>query len=146
MTKLEPCFLSEAEKTPLELETSTPAAIVGEVVAAYGSGGTIGWAGAEDITHVYWTGTQWGRHLLLLLGKVRMKPKSTLSAYPRLGVTLFSKRGERKMKILQPQRLLLTHISRPKGIDSKSLAVLPQITNAYELIRHQFLVAQPRDG
>ena len=57
MTKLEPRFISEAEKTPLELETSTPAAIVGEVVAAYGSGGTIGWAGAEDITYVYWTGT-----------------------------------------------------------------------------------------
>ena len=145
MTKLEPRFISEAEKTPLELETSTPAAIAGEIVAACGSGGTIGWAGAENITHAYWTGTYRGRHLLLLLGKVRMKPKSTLSAYPRLGVTLFSKRGARKMKILQPQRLLLTHISRPKGIDSKSLAVLTQITNAYELVRPQFLVAQPRD-
>ena len=69
MTKLEPRFISEAEKTPLELETSTPAAIVGEVVAAYGSGGTIGWAGAEDITHVYWTGTQWGDTCSCCLGK-----------------------------------------------------------------------------
>src|SRR5699024_8416298 len=57
VTKLEPRSISEAEKTPLELETSTPAAIVGEIVAACGSGGTIGWAGAENITHAYWTGT-----------------------------------------------------------------------------------------
>lgn len=57
MTKLEPRFISEAEKTPLELETSTPAAIVGEIAPAYGSDGTIGWAEAEDITQVYWTGT-----------------------------------------------------------------------------------------
>lgn len=75
-----------------------------------------------------------------------MKPKSTLSAYPRLGVTLFSKREAREMKTLQPQPLLLTHISRLKGIDSKALAALPQITNAYELVRHQFLVARPRGG
>lgn len=49
-TELELRFSSEGESTTLELEHSTPAAILDEMVAAYGPGGTIGVAVGWDLT------------------------------------------------------------------------------------------------
>lgn len=49
-TELELRFTPEGENTTLELEHSTPAAILDEMVAAYGPGGTIGVAVGWDLT------------------------------------------------------------------------------------------------
>lgn len=49
-TELELRFTPEGEDTTLELEHSTPAAILDEMVAAYGPGGTIGVAVGWDLT------------------------------------------------------------------------------------------------
>lgn len=49
-TELELRFTPEGENATLELEHSTPAAILDEMVAAYGPGGTIGVAVGWDLT------------------------------------------------------------------------------------------------
>ena len=114
VTKLEPRSISEAEKTPLELETSTPAAIAGEIVAACGSGGTIGWAGAEDITHVTGQAPR-GRHLLLLLGKVRMKPKRHAQRISKARGDVVQQTWSTENKALQTQRFTNSHFASERN-------------------------------
>lgn len=111
-TELELRFTPEGENTTLELEHSTPAAILDEMVAAYGPGGTIGVAVGWDLTlHML------GKHLSgeafdPVTWESTDEPRSTQRAHLRHGVRLFRRRGERAMKTSLPQSPSPTHISR----------------------------------